>query len=167
MSSRPPAKPAVTNSSSNNSLAVPGARPKGSKSKSTNLAKMSAELDSILDQALDDFEEGALSSKAREAVARPEEEQGRRDIAKERREKVLEVGKMVDSLQDPAYGEVLQSTLRSLSQTQGGNADVENLFENIAHKFDQEFKPGKGCVDIDLDRDIDADKDIDRDRDIY
>ncbi len=113
---------------------------------SNKLAKMSPELDSILDQALDEFEENALATKAREAAQRPGEESGVRDLQKEKRDKVLEIGKMLDNLQDPQYGPVLHKTLTSLSGTKGGSEDVENLFDNIAHQFDSEFKPSEYFV---------------------
>ena len=118
-------------------------KPKVGGKVSNKLAKMSPELDSILDQALDEFEENALSTKAREAARRPGEESGLRDLQKEKRDKVLEIGKMLDNLQDPQYGTVLHKTLTSLSATKGGGDDVESLFDNIAHQFDSEFKPSK------------------------
>ena len=104
----------------------------------------STDLDAILNQALDDFEEQELAEKlvqveqdaARErAVAEQEQREN------ERRANRDEMESLMNSLQDPTYGPTLQATLKNLSDTSGGNENVKSLFGDLASQFEQNLKP--------------------------
>ena len=43
--------------------------------------------------------------------------------------------RMLESFDDPSYGPVLQSTMRSLSTTQEGNESVDSLFQQINSRY--------------------------------
>ncbi len=99
-------------------------------------------LDSILEQALDDFEEQDLAEK----VLRTErKDESNEDLAREQeRERLINKVKMetmMGTLQDPTYGPTLQNTLKSLSTTTEGVENVDQLFESLAKQFDTNLKP--------------------------
>ncbi len=96
------------------------------------------DLDSILDQALDDFEEQQLNEKVHEQQSLDGVDDGGSELeAKRQRD---HMNKMLDSLQDPEYGDVLQSTLQSLSGTTEGIQSVDNLFDDLAKQFQTNLK---------------------------
>jgi peroxin-19 len=94
------------------------------------------DLDSILDQALDDFEEQQLNEKVHEQSVGS----GDDGLDLEAQRQRDHMNKMLDSLQDPEYGEVLQSTLQSLSGTTEGIQSVDNLFDDLAKQFQTNLK---------------------------
>jgi hypothetical protein len=98
----------------------------------------SHELDAILNQALDDFEEQSLVAKAaKEATAAKEKEaKFQAELAeKEKYEAQLQMEAFLNSLQDPSYGDTLQTTLKSLSSTNEGINTVDGLFDQLANQF--------------------------------
>lgn len=102
------------------------------------------DLDAILDQALDDFEEQNLAERLAKETTDGKEDEKRHHAEMLEREKLDNQQKMeglLSSLQDPAYGEVLQNTLRSLSTTQEGVQNVDHLFDEIAKQFQTNLKP--------------------------
>lgn len=105
-----------------------------------------ADLDSILDQALDEFEEQELASKLASVQKTDEDDVASKEAArlKAEIEAMKEKEKMealLTSLQDPSYGGVLQSTLKSLSGTTEGIQTVDQLFDNLAKQFETSMKP--------------------------
>ena len=109
-----------------------------------------AELDSILDQALDDFEEMELADKAdklaKEKEGRESNESNTNNdhVTESEEEKVKAMEHMqnlISELNNPNYGETLQTTLKSLSQTKEGGAQVDDLFQSLEDQFKQEHKP--------------------------
>lgn len=92
------------------------------------------DLDKILDDALDDFEEKDLATKAGDLEPNDHHE----DTMKNKRMQML---KMMDNLDNPDSGEAVRTALRDLSQTKAGNDTVEDLFANLSKKFDSSFKP--------------------------
>ncbi len=101
----------------------------------------SFELDSILDQALDDFEEQDLAEKI--ALAEQKDD-GKEELEQEQeRQKIANRQKMttmMSTLQDPEYGPTLQNTLRSLSNTTEGVESVDQLFDQLSKQFDTNLK---------------------------
>lgn len=98
----------------------------------------SKDLDAILDQALDEFEEQTMKEKLAKETAQDKAEEERLNSAMDEQEKLenqRRMEKLLSSLQDPAYGPSLQSTLRSLSTTQEGVQTVDELFDNLAKQF--------------------------------
>ena len=103
----------------------------------------SVDLDDILNQALDDFDEQEIN----EQVARAEREGIKEDNFAEEIESQNEKEKsreqmkhLMDSLNDPKYGKSLQSTLKSLSSTSGGVESVDHLFDQLAKQFETNLK---------------------------
>eukprot|EP01039_Chlorochromonas_danica_P004955 gene4955-5438_t len=110
-----------------------------------------ADLDAILDQALDDYEEQALKNQVnavQNTSAESEEEMLRQAQAAQEERERMEA--LLASLQDPAYGDVLQSTLKSLSGTQEGIQTVDELFEELSKQFDNKKKPTSSLYPQDL-----------------
>jgi peroxin-19 len=104
----------------------------------------SNDLDAILDSALDDFEEQALQEKLLAETKAHQDAESEHQLQMEELEKLEAQKQMQDllaSLQDPKYGDTLQSTLKSLSQTSQGIENVDELFDNLAHQFQTGLKP--------------------------
>ena len=102
-------------------------------------------LDLILEQALDDFEDQSLlqkSSKLKEEgkVEPPKEGFGDGLLLHSKVEEQQRMNNMLQSLQDPTYGATLQSTLKSLSNSVEGIETVDDLFESLARQFEQQHK---------------------------
>ena len=101
------------------------------------------DLDKILDDALDDFEEQELEAKAGFMVEGHDDDdldhEGHHEaVMSEKRAQML---KMMEDLENPETGASLRAALRDMSQTRGSNETVENLFANLGDKFDTSFKP--------------------------
>lgn len=104
----------------------------------------SNDLDAILDSALDDFEEQALQEKLLAETKAHQDAESEHQLQMEELEKLEAQKQMQDllaSLQDPKYGDTLQSTLKSMSQTSQGIENVDELFDNLAHQFQTGLKP--------------------------
>ncbi len=102
----------------------------------------SFELDSILDQALDDFEEQDLAEKVLKAEQKDDtSEQMQQELEKEKLANRVKMESMMSTLQDPTYGPTLQNTLRSLSTTTEGVESVDQLFDQLSKQFDHNMKP--------------------------
>jgi hypothetical protein len=100
------------------------------------------ELDSILDQALDDFEEQDLADRVLKAEQDDEsDEEAEREAERERLMNREKMETMMSTLQNPEYGPTLQNTLRSLSTTTEGVETVDQLFGQLAKQFDTNLKP--------------------------
>eukprot|EP01038_Epipyxis_sp_PR26KG_P010701 gene10701-14368_t len=103
------------------------------------------DLDSILDQALDDFEEQELLDKV-EKTSRPNtssnnSKQFQNSNAKgSSYEEQIKMQQLLSSIQDPSYGPVLQNTLKSLSNTSEGAENVDQLFLQLSKQFDLNHK---------------------------
>lgn len=95
------------------------------------------DLDSILDDALDEFDRQDASERAtREGSSAPLASalaHGEMDAEKARNVEYME--RLLGNLDDPAYGKVLHSTLKSLSATAGGKSTVEDLFAQLGDGF--------------------------------
>ena len=102
-----------------------------------------AELDAILDQALDEFEEMELNEKADQLAKEKEgkEKVGEVDTEEDKKKSLENMQNLLSEMEDPRYGETLQNTLRSLSQTKEGGAQVDDLFQSLEDQFKQEHKP--------------------------
>lgn len=104
----------------------------------------SLDLDSILDEALDEFEKQSIVEQT--ATVLTEEKRApvpgiTMDDEKVRNIEYME--RMLSSLENPEYGQVLQDTLKQLSSSAGGNRTVEDLFAQLGAGFN---------VDQDLNR---------------
>lgn len=107
--------------------------------------KRNSDLDSILDQALDDFDSLELSDKAanvaaeRTAGGNSKQSGDEAELLKQQERAKMEA--LLASMQDPKYGETLQSTFRQLSGTAGGIESVDQLFDQLSKEFDQGIRP--------------------------
>jgi hypothetical protein len=103
-------------------------------------------LDLILDQALDDFEEQSLAEKVskQSTISKAEEDaslaENEKMLLQAKIEEQRKMEGLLDSLQDPTYGATLQTTLKSLSSTTEGVETVDHLFEQLAKQFEQNHK---------------------------
>ena len=101
------------------------------------------DLDSILDQALDDFEELSLAEKvSHQSVDGNSSKQDEEEdtFEHEKRAERERMEDLLSNLHDPNFGNVLQSTLRSLSTTTEGVKTVDDLFGQLSNKFEQNHK---------------------------
>ncbi len=99
-----------------------------------------ADLDAILDSALDDFEDQQLAEKAastakKDAEAAKSKAQKTAAAEKEKRARAEELARLMKGVEDPEFGSTVQSTLADLSNTEEGNQTVEDLFSNLKDKF--------------------------------
>jgi peroxin-19 len=92
------------------------------------------DLDLILDQALDDFEEQELEENTEKALQGDKNEE--EDEEAKKMEEAERMRQLMEGMNDPRFGDTLQSTLRSLSKTNEGNQNVEDLFNSINERFD-------------------------------
>ena len=118
-------------------------------------------LDSILDSALDDFEELELKEKA--AIVSSNSKASDEGITvtsvDQEREKELEnMRRLLSEMNNPDYGSTLQSTLRSLSETSGGIQDVDALFEQLNKQFDAKDLPSIVPTSLDDENILGADR---------
>lgn len=103
-----------------------------------------ADLDAILDQALDEFEEQELRDKLASVQQANDDVEDAERKQQAEREAALERQRMEElmaTMQDPSYGDVLQNTLKSLSGTQEGVRNVDELFDQLAKQFQSTMKP--------------------------
>lgn len=101
------------------------------------------DLDAILDQALDDFEELKLAEKVREEESQgtdPDDEERRLLMEQAKNEGAQRMEDLLSSLQNPEYGDSLRSTLKSLSGTSEGIQNVDALFSQLAGQFNTGLK---------------------------
>lgn len=100
------------------------------------------DLDSILDDALDDFEKQEMEENARYMTSTIDSSSnimGQNDVT-DRRAEVEKMKGLLDQLNDPGFGPSLQSTLQSLSSTSEGIGSVENLFQQLSTQYDMNLK---------------------------
>lgn len=95
-------------------------------------------LDAILDDALDDFEEQEMQDKITQMGDKNDEMAA--DAEAERIHDMEKMQDMMAQLNDPQFGHVLQSTLKSLSTTSEGIENVDNLFAQLAKQFETNTK---------------------------
>lgn len=92
-------------------------------------------LDSILDEALDEFEEEAIASKISKmkikAAGSDSDEEEDSEAQQLAAAEYARMQKLMDELNDPVYGDVVKQTLQSLNATQEGAESVDALFENL------------------------------------
>jgi hypothetical protein len=96
------------------------------------------DLDDILNQALDDFEEQEIKDQVQLHSPSKSEDNEEEDVQEGR----AQMGEMMASLSDPKYGKSLQTTLQSLSGTSEGVESVDQLFDQLAKQFETNLKPG-------------------------
>jgi peroxin-19 len=99
-----------------------------------------AELDNILDSALEDFEEQQLLEKAaataqKDSAAAKSKAQKTLAQEKEKRARAEEMARLMKGVEDPEFGPTVQKTLQDLSNTEEGNQTVEDLFSGLKDKF--------------------------------
>lgn len=102
-----------------------------------------AELDAILDQALDDFGEQELDDRLAQAEREGQQEDPLADqqqAQSERDRNRAHMEQLMGSLSDPQNGKTLQTTLKSLSSTSEGVESVDQLFDQIAKQFESNHK---------------------------
>ena len=92
------------------------------------------DLDKVLDDALDDFDEQYLVAKECNLKLDDSHEDANRFEGKQ----MLE---MMEDLEKTESGDAVRAALRDLSRTRAGNDSVEDLFANLTQKFEASFKP--------------------------
>ena len=97
------------------------------------------DLDKILDDALDDFEEQDLAAKA--GILAEGHDSGNLDADDQLSTKRMQMLKMMEDMENQESGDAVRVALRDLSQTKAGNDTVEDLFANLSNQFDTSFKP--------------------------
>ena len=93
-----------------------------------------------------DFESQLISDQLSQTEKSGENsEQKERDDAdhllKEQIENRLRMDSLLSNMSDPTYGQTLQDTLKSLSQTSEGNETVDSLFAQLTQQFEHEVRP--------------------------
>jgi hypothetical protein len=104
----------------------------------------SVDLDDILNQALDDFDEQELNDQLAQAEREGQKEDPlaqQIEAQNERDRNRAHMEQLMGSLDDPKYGKSLQTTLKSLSSTAGGVESVDQLFDQLAKQFETNLKP--------------------------
>jgi len=106
--------------------------------------KKAVDLDSILDSALDEFEEQQLQEKAastgKSGNAKTKEGK-KQESLKEKQERAAELQRLMKGVEDPEFGPTVQKTLQQLSNVDEGNETVEDLFSSLKDKFKDDRKP--------------------------
>lgn len=103
-----------------------------------------ADLDDILNQALDDFDEQELNEQLAQAEREGKQEDPmarEMEVQREKDRNRAHMEQLMSSLSDPKYGKSLQSTLKSLSSTSGSVETVDQLFDQLAKQFETNLKP--------------------------
>lgn len=101
------------------------------------------DLDSILDQALDDFEDQDMTEKVNRTTASSMASSMENTSYERQRHQAQEQEKiqnLLSSVQDPSSGPILQNTLKMLSNTKEGNESVESLFTQLGKQFETNHK---------------------------
>lgn len=108
--------------------------------------KQAVNLDSILDDALDEFEEQQLVEKAAAEQSKNKKAGGaaakKEQSAAARAAQAAELAALMKGVEDPEFGSTVQKTLKDLSYTDESNATVEDLFSQTRAKFDDDRRPG-------------------------
>lgn len=123
------------------SLTTPSQPPRSGRSKpaASMSSSTTSRLESILDEALDEFEEKEMASKvsrmkiAPAAVGSDDDEEEEED-SEERLEALAEyerMKKIMSELDNPVYGNVVKQTLQSLNNTSEGSQTVDALLEQL------------------------------------
>ena len=98
-------------------------------------------LDSLLDDALDEFEAMEMQRKVEEQSAKANAAKKKAEMTEQKRKeqerlvRAEELQRLLRGVEDPSFGPTVQSTLKSLSTTAEGNETVEDLFSSIADRF--------------------------------
>ena len=93
-------------------------------------------LDSILDDALDDFEQQEMAAKIADMAATADIDGLSADADAERRAETEKMQNIMNQMNDPTFGRTLQATLTSLSSTSEGIGSVDNLFAELSRAYD-------------------------------
>jgi peroxin-19 len=104
------------------------------------------DLDHILDQALDEFEEQELENKTGSLLDGKEHHETPQEHALH--EKKMQMLKMMADMENQESGHALRTTLKDLSSNKGGNEAVEDLFANLSSNFNTSFQPGYLPADV-------------------
>jgi hypothetical protein len=95
------------------------------------------DLDSILDDALDDFERQEMEEKARYITSSLDSSASNHmNSEMERKEEIEKMKGLLEQMNDPSFGPTLQTTLQSLSSTSEGIGSVDNLFKQLSEQYD-------------------------------
>lgn len=101
------------------------------------------DLDAILEQALDDFELLEATGTMKDILV---DQKGvtdfREEKEKQRLEDVAKMGKMMDDMTHPKYGDALQSTFKTLSGTADGIKTVNEVFDRTAQQAEKQLQTG-------------------------
>ncbi len=95
------------------------------------------DLDSILDDALDEFEQQQLAEKAAAEQASKDKIESSKKVASaaERAAKAAELQALLRGVENPEFGSTVAKTLQDLSNTEEGNSTVEDLFSQIRGSY--------------------------------
>ena len=92
-----------------------------------------SELDSILDQALDDFDEQEMNEKVAEVIntRNDYDDEAKATSEEQRQAEVENMRALISQINNPGFAPTQQTTLKSLSTTEEGNETVDDLFEQL------------------------------------
>eukprot|EP01041_Mallomonas_annulata_P000380 gene380-693_t len=104
------------------------------------------DLDSILDQALDDFDEQEIKEKVANVSQKKNEgtDETKEGVISAEEQRLIELEhmrKLLSELDNPSFGPTLGNTLQSLSSTTEGNETVDDLFSQLTKQFNTNGMP--------------------------
>ena len=110
-----------------------------SRGSSTTLpSSRDAKLNSILDEALDEYEQSDIKSKiSKLKIGGGEEDGDENEARRKEREDKERMMQLLDEMNNPLYGNVVKQTLQSLSTTSEGIKSVDNLFDSLNDPYHQ------------------------------
>lgn len=99
------------------------------------------DLDALLDQALDDFEDQELLNKANILQAEHDEEEAHKKQLDRDAANVEKLQELLANMEDKKFGATLSHTMKNLSGTAEGNETVEAMFGQLAQQYETDHKP--------------------------
>jgi len=104
-------------------------------------ADTGTDLDALLDQALDDFEDQELQDKAARLQADNNEEEAQKKQMDREAANVEKLQDLLTNMEDKKFGKTLSTTMKDLSGTSQGNETVEDMFKQMADGYQTDHKP--------------------------
>jgi hypothetical protein len=105
------------------------------------MADGGTDLDALLDQALDDFEDQELKNKAADLQADHDEEEANKKARDREALNVEKLQELLANMEDKRFGHTLSTTMKDLSGTSQGNDTVEGMFQQMAEQYQTDHKP--------------------------
>lgn len=95
-------------------------------------------MNSILDEALDEYEQSEIKSKiSKLKIGGGDEDGDENEARRKEREDKERMMQLLDEMNNPLYGNVVKQTVQSLSTTSEGIKSVDNLFSSLNDPYHQ------------------------------